>query len=140
MGSTVCKYDRYSMHRTGGCAGCHDRLDGVGFGLEQYDQNGVFRTVEMGLPQCTIAGIGNLVGVGQFQGPGQLGAMLAQGQQLDYCLAKQTFRFAMGHRETADDDALIQRVLDRFRGKQAKFSELIVGIVTDDSFFFRRED
>ena len=69
-----------------------------------------------------------------------LDAMLAQGQQLDYCLAKQTFRFAMGHRETADDDALIQRVLDRFRGKQAKFSELIVGVVTDDSFFFRRED
>lgn len=139
-GNVVCKYDRYSMHRQGGCASCHDRLDGVGFGLEQYDQNGVFRTVEMGLPQCTIAGKGTLPGVGTFQGPGELGAMLANGPQLDACLVKQTFRFAMGHRETSDDDVLLNRVLDRFRGNQTKFSELVMGIVTDDSFFFRRED
>ena len=32
------------------------------------------------------------------------------------------------------------RVLDRFRGTQAKFSEIVIGIVTDDSFFFRREE
>lgn len=139
-GSVVCKFDRYSMHRTGGCASCHDRLDGVGFGLEQYDQNGVFRTVEADHPECMIAGQGNLPGVGGFSGPGQLGTMLAQGQQLDSCVVKQAFRFAMGHRETGDDDALLARVLGRFRGSQAKFSEVVIGIVTDDAFFFRREE
>jgi hypothetical protein len=140
MGTVVCKYDRYAMHRVGGCATCHDRLDGVGFGLEQYDQSGVFRTVEADHPECTIVGTGNLPGVGQFQGPGQLGVMLAQGQGLDTCLVKQAFRFAMGHRETGDDDALLGRVLQRFRGSSAKFSEVVIGIVTDDAFFFRRED
>jgi len=142
-GTAVCKFDRYAMHRVGGCATCHDRLDGVGFGLEQYDQNGVFRATEPMLPQCTIAGQGYLPMPDgtktNFQGPGQLGAILAQGSQLDFCAVKQTFRFAMGHRETIDDDPILARVLTKFRSTK-QFSDVIMAMVSDDSFFFRRED
>ena len=38
----VCKTERYAAHATGGCAGCHQSLDGVGFGLEAYDLQGRF--------------------------------------------------------------------------------------------------
>ncbi len=138
-GAPVCKADRYAAHRKGGCAGCHSRLDGVGNGLERYDELGRYRTVENGLPQCTIPDDGDLPGLGKFQGPAQLGQLLATSAQLDACLVKQVFRFAMGRRETADDDDVVQRVLSKFQDTQLRFDEMLLAFVTEEAFRYRRQ-
>ena len=42
--AAACKLDRYAAHRSvASCAGCHDNLDPIGFGLENYDIGGKFR-------------------------------------------------------------------------------------------------
>ncbi|MBC8073250.1 MAG: DUF1592 domain-containing protein, partial [Deltaproteobacteria bacterium] len=55
-----CKIDRYNMTEIQGCAACHELMDPVGFGLENYDQAGRFRTTDNDLPQCEIAGEGTI--------------------------------------------------------------------------------
>ncbi|HEY4223737.1 MAG TPA: DUF1592 domain-containing protein, partial [Myxococcota bacterium] len=40
--------ERFAQHATGTCKGCHDTIDGIGFGLEGYDAIGQFRTVDNG--------------------------------------------------------------------------------------------
>lgn len=137
-GTAVCKADRYAEHRQGGCQGCHALLDGVGNGLEQYDEVGRFRKVEKDAPQCAIDGRGEVPGVGTFKGPAELGALLAGSPLLDTCLVKQIFRFANGQRETADDDAIVQHVLAKFLASGARFEELLLAFVTEDAFRFRR--
>ena len=48
----VCKYDRYSAHREiASCARCHGQMDPIGFGLENYDIAGRYRTHDDGLPR-----------------------------------------------------------------------------------------
>ena len=46
----ACKVDRYAAHRSGGCAGCHNQTDPIGFGLENYDRTGVYRTADKDNP------------------------------------------------------------------------------------------
>ena len=50
-----CKLDRYDAHRVSpSCASCHDKLDPIGYGLENYDIGGRLRTHDDGHPECTI--------------------------------------------------------------------------------------
>ncbi|HYQ14766.1 MAG TPA: DUF1588 domain-containing protein, partial [Polyangiaceae bacterium] len=44
-GDKVCKIDRYDAHRAlPSCAVCHQQLDPIGYGLENYDIGGKYRT------------------------------------------------------------------------------------------------
>src|SRR5205823_11207851 len=41
----TCKVDRYAAHRANpSCAGCHSQMDPVGFGLENFDRFGRWRS------------------------------------------------------------------------------------------------
>ena len=111
--STACKPERYASHRSSpGCAGCHALVDPIGFGLENYDTLGRFRTHEVDNPECEIAGDGEVVGVGRFHGPGELGALLAGAPAVQSCLIRQLYRFAVGRPETEADEATLE-ILDR---------------------------
>src|SRR5262249_25421508 len=55
--SAVCKKDRYMQHSTNpACAGCHRQMDPIGFGLENFDGKGRFRTKENTTADCPIDG------------------------------------------------------------------------------------
>jgi hypothetical protein len=137
-GDAVCKYDRYAMHRAGGCAACHSLMDPVGFGLENYDTTGKYRATEPNLPQCRIAGQGELVGVGAFRGPAELANLLLQTGELDRCAVAQLYQFASGRKEqNADDKAFIDLLTRRFRDKSHRFDELLLEYVAQPAFGYR---
>lgn len=138
--TSKCKYDRYAMHRTGGCATCHTRLDPVGFGLEQFDQAGKFRTEEAGLPECKIAGEGNLTETGNFKGPGELGDRLIESGLLEHCLVTQVYRFAMGHRERPEDAPYLDTLGKGFKSSGFRFDNLLLDLVSTEWFLYRREE
>ena len=135
-----CKSDRYAAHRAGGCAGCHNNMDPVGFGLENYDQAGVYRTTDNGAPECTITGEGEVVGVGKFKGPAELGDRLIDSGLLEHCLVTQVYRFAMGHREADDDAAYIDRLSTAFKTNGYKFDQLMIDLVSAEDFLYRKEE
>lgn len=136
-----CKVDRYSAHATvGSCAACHQNLDPIGFGLENYDRAGRYRTADDGHPECPISGNGRISEVGNFNGPSGLEQLLVQTGQLEHCIVTQVYRFAMGRKETASDAALIDNLTGKFRGSNRTFIPLLLDFVADETFAFRKED
>jgi hypothetical protein len=135
-----CKVDRYAVHAQGGCANCHRLMDPVGFGLENYDPAGKYRTVEPNQPTCTIAGQGALDGVGTFSGPGELSTLLASTGAFEGCAVRQLVRFAVGRRESAEDEGLIAELATGFRTGQRRFDQLLLDVVSHPTFAFRREE
>jgi hypothetical protein len=136
-----CKVDRYSAHSTdGNCAGCHKRLDPVGFGLEAYDSSGAFRTHDIGEPDCPISGDGEVVGQGKFHGPSGLADLLTQSPAFEGCITTQLFRFAMGRNETADDAEAIAQLTGSFHQSQRRFDQLLIDLVSNERFAYRREE
>ncbi len=139
-GGVVCKKDRYREHSTlAACASCHTQMDPIGFGLEQYDRTGAFRAVEAEHPECTIAGDGALAGVGAFNGPGGLGALLVQSSSFESCVVKQVFRFTQGRRELGSDLGLLQHLGHAFKDSGRHFDEVLLALVTHPTFSQRTE-
>lgn len=147
-GSAICKEDRYAVHREGGCAGCHAQIDPVGFGLEQYGPAGQFRTFEVDNPdtpddesQCPISGEGNLSGVGDFNGPAELGDLALEAGYLDDCLKQQLYRFLVGRFELGDRDVeFLQHVDERLGDGDFTLEALLLEYVGSEAFGYRIED
>ena len=143
--SSPCKKARYSTHASvGGCKQCHDNLDPIGFGLERFDREGRYRTTDDGLPQCPIEGKGTVVGAPAgdlaFSGPDGLADALIASGAFERCVVTQVFRFAQGRREDAlDVPALLQRT-ETFKTGQRNFQALLLDVVSDETFGFRREE
>lgn len=137
-----CKIERLAKtHSQGGCAACHSKMDPIGFGLEQFDQQGRFRTTEPGAPSCPIDGQGELAGVAKFKGPSELADLLVRDGALQSCAAKQLYRFAIGRATLdSDDERFIEWWLGKLGGAKAglKFDQLLVEFVAADGFRHRR--
>ena len=137
----VCKYDRYEAHRaTTSCAGCHDLIDPIGFGLEAYDVGGRFRATDNDHPECPIEGVGELPGYGTFQGPGDLGRKLVESQVLEQCFVKQFYSFAVGRELREQEDGAVSELTTSFQGKDYALTELLLDYVTSERFALRQED
>ena len=136
--TSACKIDRYAAHRNGGCANCHNQTDPIGFGLENYDRTGAYRTADKDNPQCTIAGDGEVVGLGTFNGPAQLGDLIAGSGNLESCLVTQLYRMALGRRESAGDMPTLSKLTDGFKSGGRKFDELLVEVIADPAFIHRQ--
>jgi hypothetical protein len=135
-----CKQDRYEAHRDGGtCQACHQLIDPVGFGLEQYDQLGRFRTHEEDAPECEITGEGEIDGT-PFNGPAGLADYIVDNQLLDTCFVSQVYRFAMGHEAGVDDMRYLDDLSTAFRENDHRFDQLVLSLVADEAFSYRREE
>jgi len=137
--TSPCKIDRYNMSQIDGCAQCHSLLDPVGFGLENYDQAGRYRTTDNGLPECTIEGTGQIDGL-EFQGPSGLADLLMDQGLLDTCVVEQVYTFAMGHSVAEHDDRYVEDLTGAFAEGGFRFDELMLDLVTDEAFLYRREE
>jgi len=135
-----CKADRYAIHSQGGCAGCHNLMDPIGFGLENYDNQGRYRETDDGKPECVIEGQGTIEGVGDFSGPSELADLVIGSGELEACVVSQIYRFAVGRREGAEDDPILEGLTDGFTSSGRKFDELMLEIVSSESFGFRKEE
>ena len=140
----ICKPDRFAVTEVGGCGTCHALINPLGFGLERYDQFGVLRDFEPDNPDtpedesmCEISGDGNFDGVA-FNGPRELGEIALESGLLNECISKQLYRFVTGRTLLDTTDNKIVKVLQENMGQEDfSFQELVVNIVTHDSFGFR---
>jgi hypothetical protein len=138
--SAVCKADRYAAHRTSSsCAGCHSLTDGIGFGLEQYDIAGRFRTHDDGMPECSLDGQGEIVGVGSFRGPKELGALLVEHDLVAPCLVKQYVQFALGRKADATEAGVLDALSSGFASNHHDLGQLIEDYVASPAFARRSE-
>lgn len=138
----ACKVDRYTMWKTDGCSSCHSQMDPVGFGLENFDSAGRFRTAEPNKPECVIDGQGTLAGVGDFKGPAELGDLMIESGSVDQCVATMLYRYTMGRWKIDEHDkALLDRLVTAAQGGASlRFDALLAELVGSEAFRLRREE
>lgn len=134
----ACKWDRYAAHReNAACAGCHSLMDPLGFGLENYDELGRYREHDKDRPDCPVRSQGELIGVGTFSGPAELGARLLESRQLHSCFVRQFYHFATGRKDRDDDASAISALGSFFESAEYDFAELLLAYVTAPAFRHR---
>lgn len=133
------------------CAGCHRLIDPIGLALEQYNAIGAFQpkmslqfgsrgdasrgrrptTIELDLDTAGfIQGVEN----SDFTSPKELGRLLANSKAAQKCIVKMLFRYALGREESASEQPILEDLLAKFRASGYRFQELVVALVTTDSF------
>ncbi|HZO12317.1 MAG TPA: DUF1592 domain-containing protein [Polyangiaceae bacterium] len=137
---TLTTRERFAVHtQDPSCAACHQLIDGIGFGFENYDAIGTFRAEESGK---AVDASGKILGTedidGAFNGVVELSKILAQSETVRQCVARQWFRYAFGRVESEEDEAGLAALHDAFARTDFDIRELILALVTSDSFRFRR--
>ena len=132
--------ERFAAHESvASCAACHTMIDGIGLGFESYDAVGAFRTTDAGKP---VDASGNVVAApeidGPFDGAVALAKELAGTKQVQQCVARQWFRFALGRLESATDGCSLQGLFDAFDASNHDVRQLLAAIATSDAFRYRR--
>jgi hypothetical protein len=132
--------ERFDQHRSDpACAGCHDLIDPLGFGFEHYDGIGAWRATDAGKP---VDASGEVLGTddidGPFDGAPELAQMLAESEQVRTCVAEQWFGFAFGRLPAEEDDCSMDTMAQAFAESDHDIRELLLAIVTTDSFRHRR--
>jgi len=120
------------------CAGCHSRMDPLGFGLENYDAVGRWRTEEGGAP-LDVSGV--LPGGAKFTTPAEMKAILkAEPDVFARALTEKMLTFALGRGLELRDRATVRKISERLRANGYRFSELVLGIVESEPFRMRRSE
>lgn len=127
-----CKSDAYAAHRTGTCKGCHDTIDGIGFGFERYDGLGRYREVEQDNASCDIPGEGTAEGK-TFAGPRDFATKNID--LITQCAVANLVRFAV--RDWSPSADRVDRMIAAFGGSHYDFSELVRSLALDPSFRYR---
>jgi mono/diheme cytochrome c family protein len=128
---------RMEQHRKDpGCASCHARLDPLGFGLENFDAVGAWRTQDGDAP---IDASGTLPNGKSFAGPAQLIAILkGQKNQFVKNLSAMLLTYALGRGMEETDRCAVDTISAGVAGDQYRFSALVVQIVKSEPFRMRR--
>jgi len=135
--ATASLRERMEVHRrNAACAGCHARMDAIGFALENYDAVGAFRTKD---GTFDIDADGTFPDGTSFSGPAGLKDVLLKNKR-DFCrcLTEKMMTFALGRGLEPADRQTVERIVDRLESHDHKVSALVAGIVTSDAFRQRR--
>lgn len=122
------------------CAPCHELIDPIGFGLENYSPVGIWREVdEAGDP---IDGEGRVLGVGDegFTGARELGELVAESEQAQSCAVETYFRFAFGRSPTAADACSLESIAEVVASEGGTYESVVMSIVTHPLFAVRSEE
>jgi hypothetical protein len=140
-GDKVCKIDRYDEHRKlASCKACHAQLDPIGYGLESYDIGGRYRTHDDAHEECILPDKGELPGVGEFSGPGQLARLLVDNGQLESCFVQHFLTYAVGRELRPEELAAKDALLAGFKADGYALQQMLSRYVGDERFALRQEE
>ncbi len=118
------------------CAVCHDRMDALGFGLENYDAIGRWRTAENDAP---VDASGTLPSGESFESPAELRKILAGDEDaFTRNMTEKMLIYALGRGLDTYDRRTIREIVDQLMGDKYRFQTLIHAIVKSMPFQMRR--
>lgn len=124
------------LHRTNpDCAACHDRMDPLGFGLENFDVLGRWRDKVGDTP---IDATGKLPSGESFSGPAELKSIILKKQDkvIEHLVKKMT-GFALGRELNDFDQCIIRDASLALKANDFKPSSLVKTIATSFPFRYR---
>ncbi len=134
----VSTRELFTMHsQVEPCKSCHTLMDPIGFGFENYDGVGRWRTVDQGQPIDATGTLSASDVNGDFDGAVALAKKLAQSQEVHDCVATQWFRYAIGRGDTEDDACSLQSLKSAFSASGSDMKKLLAAITVSDTFRYR---
>ncbi|MDD9867614.1 MAG: DUF1592 domain-containing protein [Verrucomicrobiales bacterium] len=124
---------RLAKHReNAACASCHDRMDPVGFALENFDAIGRWRDFERG---ARIDASGGLPDGATFEGVAELEQGLLNRPELFIrTLTEKLMTFALGRGVEAFDAPAIRQIVGEARADDFRLSSIVLGITKSVPF------
>ena len=117
------------------CAACHVRMDPLGFGLENYDAVGAWRTRE---GDSVIDSSGILPDGRSFRGPAELKTILKSDRDaFAECLTEKLSVYALGRGLEPYDKPTVKKISNAIAGNGYRFSSLVLEIVKSAPFQMR---
>ena len=114
------------------CAGCHDRIDPIGFALERYDVLGRWRASDSGSP---IDSTGRLPDGTEFGGPSELKQVLIERRQLFVRnLSRRMLGYALGRGLVPSDACAVENIVKQVESQDYSAWSLVRGIVLSEPF------
>jgi hypothetical protein len=137
IGTSASMREQLEAHRKNPtCASCHRRMDPLGFGLENFDAIGAYRSLDGKFP---IDASGSLPGGRQFRGPDELRAILSgEREAFVRCLTSKLLTYALGRGLERYDARTVKQIVNRMPAHEYRFSGLVLEIVTSLPFQSRR--
>lgn len=114
------------------CRSCHAILDPIGFGLENYDADGSYRSLQEGQHIDPAATLTNLpFSQLSFQGPSDMIDQIAAAPEVKGCLVRQAFRFTNGRLEKSADDPILAKALQDFKASAFDVRAVFESLLTN---------
>jgi hypothetical protein len=124
--------ERLERHRANAeCAVCHDLIDPLGFGLENYDAIGGFREMDGDDP---VDASGELPDGTTFVGASGLAGVLRDDPRYAQCVTKKLVSYSIGRSVRAEDRCYVENILEIAAERDMSLREIIVQIVLSDVF------
>ena len=137
IGITGTMRQQLEKHRANPvCASCHARMDPLGFGLENFDAIGRWRSHDGKFP---IDASGVLPNGKSFNGPAELKKILMDDKDaFAHCLTEKMLTYALGRGLESYDTPAVNLITKRLAANNYRFSALVMGIVDSAPFQMRR--
>jgi hypothetical protein len=126
--------EELAVHRRNeSCASCHDKIDPIGFGLENFDAIGRFRTEEAGK---LVDATGILPSGHSFNGPAELRSLIIIRYQDEFLtnLTRRLTAFALGRALKPQDEGLIRSLMSDLKNAGYRADALVEAIVMSEAF------
>ncbi len=125
--------ERLALHRADAtCAGCHSRIDPMGFALENYDSVGRWRDEDGGKPVDNSA---EMADGRKFAGPQELRTVLMEKRDLFLRnLTNKLLGYALGRGLTLRDSCTVDAIVEEVKQNKYSSAKLIEAIVLSAPF------
>jgi hypothetical protein len=132
-GSNATLRQTLEAHRSAPqCASCHAIMDPLGFGLENFDSAGQYRTTDNGQPVDATGSVGGVA----FDGLAQMATALRQQSVAGPCLVSKVYENALGRTLLSADGAALDALAHDFAASGNRLDQLLVSLVSSDAFRF----
>jgi hypothetical protein len=137
IGTSASMREQLQEHRKDPtCASCHRRMDPLGFGLENFDAVGAWRTMDGKFP---VDASGTLPDGREFKGPQELLTILAEDREaFSRAITSKLLTYALGRGLERYDTKTVRAIAARLPAHQYRFSSLVLEIVRSLPFQSRR--
>ncbi len=127
--------DKLALHATqANCAGCHAKIDPIGFGLENFDAVGRWRK-----SGGDVDATGKLPGGDSFNGPRELRAVLLKKQsRFVENVTERLLVFALGRELQSSDAPAVRAIVADLEKNGYQFPVLVAGVADSFPFQHRR--
>jgi hypothetical protein len=128
---------RMEEHRKNpACAQCHSRMDPIGFGLENFDAIGRWRTQDGG---DMIDASGQLPDGGAFKGPAELRTVLKSKKDLYLAaISEKLLTYALGRGIGAEDKCHVDEIAKKLSASGYRFSVLAESVALSEPFRYQK--